>query len=73
MPRPRCSGTTVVPNRLAVGPRAPSLAAPTLEDLERARIVEALRRSRGRRGEAAEILGISRCTLWRKLKTLGLQ
>jgi len=37
-------------------------------DLERERILEALRLSRGRKGEAAEHLGISRSTLWRKLR-----
>jgi hypothetical protein len=35
-------------------------------------IVEALRRSRNRRGAAAELLGISRTTLWRRLKKLRL-
>lgn len=45
----------------------------TLEDLERNRIIRAMEQAGGRKGEAAEILGISRSTLWRKLKKHGLQ
>jgi transcriptional regulator with PAS, ATPase and Fis domain len=41
----------------------------TAEDLERERLLEALRATGGRKGEAAKRLGISRSTLWRKLKT----
>jgi two-component system response regulator AtoC len=37
-------------------------------DLERERLVEALRICCGRKGEAAERLGMSRSTLWRKLR-----
>ena len=44
----------------------------TATDLERERIVDALRRAAGRKGEAAEILGISRSTLWRKMRELRL-
>ena len=40
----------------------------TEEALERARILEALRATGGRKTEAAERLGMSRSTLWRKLK-----
>jgi DNA-binding NtrC family response regulator len=39
---------------------------------ERQRIVEALTRHRGRVGRAAESLGISRVTLWTKMKRFGL-
>jgi two-component system response regulator AtoC len=35
---------------------------------ERARIVEALKQTGGRKGKAAEALGMSRSTLWRKLR-----
>ena len=38
------------------------------KDLERKRLVEALQKTGGKKGEAAELLGISRTTLWRKLR-----
>ncbi|MCO4743781.1 MAG: sigma 54-interacting transcriptional regulator [Proteobacteria bacterium] len=44
----------------------------TLEDRERATILAALTTAGGRRGEAAAALGMSRTTLWRKLRELGL-
>ncbi len=37
-------------------------------DLERRRILDALSQARGRKSEAADILGMSRTTLWRKLR-----
>ncbi|MCA9522649.1 MAG: sigma-54-dependent Fis family transcriptional regulator [Myxococcales bacterium] len=37
-------------------------------ELERRQILDALRKCRGRKGVAAELLGISRTTLWRKLR-----
>lgn len=40
----------------------------TVEAVEKARILEALRAAGGRKGEAASRLGMSRSTLWRKLK-----
>ncbi len=36
--------------------------------LERERLADALRRARGKKGRAAELLGMSRSTLWRKLR-----
>ena len=45
----------------------------TAVDLERDRLVSALRRTRGRKGEAAVLLGISRSTLWRKLREHGIE
>lgn len=36
--------------------------------LERERILDALKVSRGRKAQAAEILGVSRSTLWRKIR-----
>lgn len=44
----------------------------TPEDEERARIVEALEISSGHKTHAAELLGISRTTLWRRMRELGL-
>lgn len=45
---------------------------PLTEDDERARIVAALETCDGHRGDAAELLGMHRTTLWRKLKQYGL-
>jgi len=42
------------------------------DDDERRRIIAALRATDGHRGEAAERLGISRTTLWRRMKELGI-
>lgn len=44
--------------------RVPSSAAA----IEREQLLDALRRAHGRRAEAAALLGMSRSTLWRKLK-----
>lgn len=49
----------------------PSASGDAVEDgdaSERARIVDALRRAGGRKGEAARLLGVDRSTLWRKLR-----
>ncbi len=40
---------------------------------ERAIIIEALEQARYRKGRAAEALGISRTTLWRKVRELGIE
>nr|MCH9688061.1 sigma 54-interacting transcriptional regulator [Deltaproteobacteria bacterium] len=42
------------------------------EDAERERVAEALRMAGGQRSQAAELLGISRTTLWRRLRELKL-
>jgi two-component system response regulator AtoC len=47
---------------------SPKPPLPTLADLERERIVGALARHGGRKGMAATDLGMSRTTLWRKLR-----
>ena len=47
-------------------------AAVSERELERERLVDALRAAGGRKGRAAEILGISRQTLWRKLREHAL-
>ncbi len=42
------------------------------EEAEREHILAVLQRTEGRREQAARILGISRKTLWKKLKRLGI-
>jgi two-component system response regulator AtoC len=56
-------------------PRGSRLQAGTMapEDDERARILEALRQAGGLKSQAAELLGISRTTLWRKMRELKLE
>lgn len=44
----------------------------TAMELERKQLIEALAAARGRRAEAAERLGMSRTTLWRKLREHGI-
>jgi two-component system response regulator AtoC len=56
---------------LADAPDAPSLS-PVMRDSEREQLIHALQRCGGRKGEAATALGISRSTLWRKLREHGL-
>jgi two-component system response regulator AtoC len=48
----------------------PDLSDP--QAVDRQRILHALKRSGGKRGPAAEALGMSRSTLWRKLRELGI-
>ncbi|HSB72116.1 MAG TPA: helix-turn-helix domain-containing protein [Candidatus Methylomirabilis sp.] len=42
------------------------------EEAEKEYILSVLKLTEGRRGQAAQILGISRKTLWKKLKHLGV-
>jgi DNA-binding NtrC family response regulator len=45
----------------------------SLEDLERTHIERVLRECSGQKGRAAEILGINRTTLWKKLRQYGYE
>jgi PAS domain S-box-containing protein len=49
------------------------VAAPGPEADEKERIVQALRQAGGRKTEAARLLGISRVTLWKKLKKYDIE
>ncbi|MEW6366805.1 MAG: helix-turn-helix domain-containing protein [Acidobacteriota bacterium] len=42
------------------------------EEAERAHIISVLQLTGGNRGKAAQMLGISRKTLWKKTKILGI-
>jgi two-component system, NtrC family, response regulator AtoC len=44
----------------------------TWKEMERQLIMEALKQAKGNRGKTAKTLGWGRSTLWRKMKTLGL-
>ncbi|MCF8033158.1 MAG: sigma 54-interacting transcriptional regulator [Desulfarculaceae bacterium] len=74
-----CPGGLILPGHLPETLQgAPDAPAPPMaparsaaqggESGERERIIEALRQSNGRREEAASLLGISRVTLWKKMK-----
>ncbi len=76
-----------LPSELREGADSPEaaapLAAPAAEETgsgslaedprERLRIVEILESARWNRGRAAEALGMSRSTLWRRMKELGIE
>lgn len=54
------------------GPPEDGPAPQTEEEQARRAILDALRRSRGRKGEAADLLGVSRSTLWRRMRELRI-
>jgi two-component system, NtrC family, response regulator AtoC len=62
----------LTPELRGEAPVARRTTAMTEQELERRRLLEALNQARGRKQEAAEILGVSRTTLWRKLKEHGI-
>ena len=71
-PRPATADGSVgphAPGEPAAGP-PPAPAAPA--DSARAAVLRALEEHRWERGRAAAALGISRATLWRRMKALGL-
>ena len=43
------------------------------EESEKGKIIEALRRAGGKKGMAADLLGMDRSTLWRKIKTYNIE
>jgi two-component system, NtrC family, response regulator AtoC len=51
----------------------PPGAPTTVGDGERAELIKALRAANGHKGEAAALLGMSRSTLWRKLRMLRIE
>jgi transcriptional regulator of acetoin/glycerol metabolism len=55
-----------------VGPDDGRYRGPVDEDDERAAIEAALRKAKGVRSHAADLLGMGRTTLWRKMKQYGL-
>jgi transcriptional regulator with PAS, ATPase and Fis domain len=69
---PEVSGTAFDPDAPAINIREPQ-AARSAEPPEVRRIRLALEHADGNRERAAQILGMSRVTLWRRMKALGLQ
>jgi len=53
--------------------QAPSFSWKSLEQLEQEHIARVLKAVQGHRDQAATILGITRTTLWRKMKKFGLE
>jgi transcriptional regulator with GAF, ATPase, and Fis domain len=54
-------------------PPASRTDSPEEDPVERVRIVQVLESARWNRGHAAEALGMSRSTLWRRMKELGIE
>jgi DNA-binding NtrC family response regulator len=78
-----CEGSLVLPEHLpaslrtskpapAASPSAPDAPLPTLEEAELTHIRLAIEASKGHRGNAARMLGISERNLYRKLREHGL-
>jgi DNA-binding NtrC family response regulator len=76
-----CVETTILPKHLPqeierlcfkVYRSSSSLQIPTLEENERQYVLSVLKSVDGSRGKAAEIMGIDRSSLWRKLKRWGM-
>ncbi len=74
-----CRGALIEPAHLppqlrgATTEQSPNLAGMTLQAMERLLIADALRRNDGNRAAAARQLGINPSTLFRKIKSLGIE
>ena len=69
----RSGGAAAEPPRPAAPASAPVRAADAAVDPERAQIVEALESVHWNRQKAAEALRLSRSTLWRRMRDLGIE
>lgn len=58
----------LTPELRGVPPPTLNRAPLTERERERKEIIDALRQTNGKKGEAAELLGVSRSTLWRRLR-----
>lgn len=70
--RGRLGGNRVEPWALQLPTRPTSAPTGRLEDAESAAIIDAMQRSRQNKSAAANLLGISRATLYRKLRRYGI-
>jgi transcriptional regulator with PAS, ATPase and Fis domain len=50
-----------------------TISAPVVENNDRQKIIAALQKHNGNRGQTARFLGIDRTTLWRRMKRLGIR
>lgn len=69
----RGAGASVGPPPVVLPALAPVTPATGWAELEQQRILNALQQAGGRRGRAAELLGMGRTTLWRKIKDYNLE
>ena len=69
---PALRGSTPVTGQTAASANGEHSALPTLQEAERSHIRSALDASKGHRGNAARMLGISERNLYRKLREYGL-
>jgi PAS domain S-box-containing protein len=62
------------PDLLSEGKAMPDLKteAPTKQEIRKRQLIDALARAKGNQSVAAEILGVSRVTVWNRMKRLGI-
>ncbi len=65
---PTLAHADLTPELRGEGPPDDESTPTTARDLERRRLMQALDEAGGRKGRAAELLGMSRSTLWRKMR-----
>jgi two-component system response regulator HydG len=68
-------GTEHLPHRITRAPSMPAACpspAPAAFQAEREALLDALRRANGNQSEAARRLGVSRVTVWKRIKRLGV-
>jgi transcriptional regulator of acetoin/glycerol metabolism len=70
---PELRGTEAQPSLGDAAARSAALPVEISSDPERERIVKALAAHRWNRNRAAQALGVSRSTLWRRMRELGVE
>ncbi len=70
LPTPTPAGMRLSGPEVSIEPS--NMTSVTEESLERERLIKAMRTAGGRKAAAAELLGVSRSTLWRKLRQHGI-
>lgn len=70
--RTHCIETSNLPDTITGGKREGQHTDANGTEGEAQSVVNALRKSRGKKGEAAKLLGISRQALWKKMNRLGI-